>query len=38
MTRAELDMKVKSLASVGGVYEILALFVEIGNAPHVSDQ
>lgn len=35
MTRTELDAKVKSLASVGGIYEILALWVEIGNAEHV---
>lgn len=37
MTRAELTAKVKSLHSVGGLYEIVALVVEADNAPHVVD-
>lgn len=37
MTRAELTAKVKSLHSVGGLYEIVALIVEADNAPYVVD-
>lgn len=38
MTRAELTLKVKSLHSVGGLYEIIALFVEHDNAPHLEER
>ena len=34
MTRAELTAAVQSLHNVGGLYEIVALFVEHDNAPH----
>lgn len=37
MTRAELTAKVKSLHSVGGLYEIVALRVEADNAPYVTE-
>lgn len=38
MTRAELTAKVKSLHGVGGLYEIIALFVEHDNAPYVETE
>lgn len=38
MTRAELTSKVRSLHSVGGLYEIVALFVEHDNAPHCTEK
>lgn len=34
MTRTELTIKVNSLRSVGGLYELVALYVEADNAPH----
>lgn len=37
MTRAELTRKVRSLHNVGGLYEIVALWVEHYNAPHTTD-
>lgn len=38
MTRSELTAKVRSLHAVGGLYEIIALFVEHDNAPHVEEE
>lgn len=35
MTRQELDDAVKSLRSVGGLYEFVAACVEADNAPYV---
>lgn len=37
MTRAELTVKVASLHAVGGLYELIALYVEHDNAPHCTD-
>lgn len=34
MTHAELDARVRSLFSVGGLYEIVARNVEFDNRPH----
>ena len=36
MTTAELDMAVKQLHNVGGLYEVLAIYVEADNRPWVS--
>ena len=36
MTRAELDRAVASLHAVGGLYELIALWVEHDNAPHLT--
>ena len=38
MTRDELTAKVKSLHSVGGLYEIVALIVEADNAPNCEEE
>ena len=38
MTHAELDAKVHSLASVGGIYEPLAEIVERVNRPHCTGE
>lgn len=34
LTHAELDSRVRSLYSVGGLYEIVAHWVEHDNRPH----
>ncbi len=38
MTRQELDEHVRSLKSVGGVYDYVALAVEHMNAPHLEGE
>lgn len=38
LTHAELDDKVRSLHSVGGLYEAIAEYVEHDNRPHCTDR
>lgn len=38
MTHAELDAKVRSLYAVGGLYELVAGFVERDNRPHCIEE